>query len=129
MTLEHVDSPRELLEAAYAALEPGGIIAVVVHNRKAFINRLLGLKSPIIDIEHLQLFCPDSISTLLKNCGFTDIQVEPFANTYPLRYWLRLLPLPFALKKALQKACEQTGISKIPVKLPAGNTLGVGIKL
>lgn len=128
MTLEHVDSPMQLLQAAYAALEPEGMVAVVVHNRKAWLNKLLGLKSPIIDIEHLQLFCPNSLTKLIENSGFTQVHIEPFANTYPLRYWLRLLPLPRVVKTTLQKACQHMGISSLPCTIPVGNMLGLGIK-
>lgn len=128
MTLEHVDSPMHLLQAAYASLNPGGMVAVVVHNRKAWLNRVLGLKSPIIDIEHLQLFCPHSLTTLMENSGFSQIHIAPFANTYPLRYWLRLLPLPGVLKTALQNTCQRMGISALPCTIPVGNMLGLGIK-
>ncbi len=128
MTLEHVDSPKQLLQSAYAALAPGGMCAVVVHNRSALINRLLGMKSPVIDIEHLQLFCPDSIRTLLESVGFADVRVESFANTYPLRYWVRLLPLPLSVKVTIQNLCARMGITATLLTLPVGNILGIGMK-
>jgi hypothetical protein len=33
----------------------------------------MGTKSPIFDIEHLQLFCPESIENVLERIGFKNI--------------------------------------------------------
>lgn len=128
MTLEHMDTPGDFMRAIHAALVPGGMAAVVVHNRKGALNRLLGLRSPIMDIEHLQLFCPNSLTTLLKRAGFTGIFVESFANTYPLKYWLRLLPIPLRMKKMIHTALEKSNTSTLSIKIPAGNILAIGIK-
>jgi hypothetical protein len=86
MTLEHMDDPGSFAKTAFNLLEPGGMIALVVHNWQGLINRTLGLRSPIIDIEHLQLFNPTSVTTLLKQAGFEDVTVKPISNRYPLRY-------------------------------------------
>ena len=66
MTLEHISDPKVFTTSAFKALRAGGMIAIIVHNWRAPLNRLLGLRSPIIDIEHLQLFSPSSINLLLK---------------------------------------------------------------
>ncbi len=66
----------------------------MTHDYRAPINRLLGRRSPIIDIEHMQLFCPASLDRLLGEAGFADIAIRAIRNRYPLRYWLRLRPLP-----------------------------------
>ena len=102
MTLEHMDEPSTFVETAYSLLEPGGMIALVVHNWQGLLNRILGLRSPIMDIEHLQLFNPGSMDALLKKAGFENIKVIPICNRYPLRYWLRLTPLPPSLKRMIE---------------------------
>ena len=128
MTLEHVPDPAEVVTQAYAALVPGGLLAIVVHNRRAILNRLLGLRSPIIDIEHLQLFHPASVRQLLQNAGFTDIQVRSFANTYPLRYWIRLLPLPSSVREFTNNICAKTRLAGRRFTFPVGNIVAVGTK-
>lgn len=128
MTLEHLKDPGEFIKLSYKALRPDGMIAVVVHNRQAILNKLLGLKSPIIDIEHLQLFNRSSILTLLKNGGFEDIEVQSICNAYPIRYWVRLLPLPKTLKKMLQHFLNKLQISKVVIPINVGNIIAVGIK-
>lgn len=128
MTLEHLVEPGEFVRTAYDLLEPGGMLAVVVHNWRARINRLLGLRSPIIDVEHLQLFSPQSVRALLEKTGFVAINLQSIRNTYPLRYWLRLTPVPTGVKSIFAGALSCIGISDYQVSLPVGNILAVGIK-
>ena len=104
MTLEHVRDPQEIVSAASRLLRPGGAIALVTHDYRASVNRLLGKRSPIIDIEHMQLFSPQSIRYLLERNGFESIAVNSFENRYALRYWMRLLPLGAGFKESLIKS-------------------------
>jgi len=128
MTLEHVPDPLALLRAAFSVLAPGGLAAVVVHDYRAPLNRLLGARAPIIDVEHLQLFSRKSICTALARSGFTVLAARRFANTYALGYWARLLPLPGALKKPFLAGLGATGLDRLPMRLPVGNLLAVGRK-
>lgn len=129
MTLEHVRDPDQLLANAFELLEPGGMVAVVVHNWRAPLNRLLGLRSPIIDVEHLQLFSPRSVCELLERTGFTSISQRDITNSYPLRYWLRLTPLPAAVKNWIIRMLERAGgLAGAHIPLRVGNLLAVGIK-
>lgn len=128
MTLEHMADPGGFVSAAYELLEPGGMLAVVVHNWRAPLNRLLGLRSPIIDVEHLQLFSPQSVRTLLIRAGFVSINQGSISNSYPLRYWLRLTPLPTGVKNRITGILDPIGLSDTQVSLRVGNMLAVGIK-
>jgi 2-polyprenyl-3-methyl-5-hydroxy-6-metoxy-1,4-benzoquinol methylase len=125
MTLEHMADPRELVETAFSLLNAGGILAIVVHNYRGILNRLLGLRSPIMDIEHLQLFCPKAVEMLLSNSGFKEIKIRPLKNKYPLHYWLRLTPLPIGAKKSIARLSEILNLSRIPLTLHVGNLLAV----
>lgn len=128
MTFEHMDDPMTFTQAAFQLLEPGGMLAVVVHNWQAALNRLLGLRSPIIDVEHLQLFNPRAIRTMLERVGFESVAVKAIGNAYPLRYWLRLTPFPANIKRMLFVATNCMGLSDLPISLRVGNMLAVGIK-
>ncbi len=101
-TIEHVPAPLELLAAAHGLLKPGGLLMLVSHNYRHWLMRLLGARSPIIDIEHLQIFSPSSLRAALRRAGFSEADIEPFANEYPLHYWARLLPILPGLKGPLQ---------------------------
>jgi len=128
MTLEHLTDPSGFFSAAFDLLEPGGMLAVIVHNWRAPLNRLLCLRSPIIDLEHLQLFSPQSVRTLFARTGFESIELQSIANAYPLRYWLRLTPLPVLVKIRIAATLDRFGLSDKQISLRAGNMLAVGIK-
>ena len=128
MTLEHIAAPGSFAQTVYSKLEPGGMVAVVVHNWSGVLNRILKLKSPIIDVEHLQLFNPKSVRRLLTNAGFEDIEVKSISNSYPLRYWLRLMPLPPVLKKFIGAIFNKLYLSNIKLPMYVRNILAVGTK-
>lgn len=128
MTLEHLAEPGDFVDEAYRLLEPGGMLALVVHNWRAPLNRLLGLRSPIIDVEHLQLYSPLSVRRLLEKNGFISIELQSIRNIYPLRYWLRLTPLPKPIKTWLGAIFDRMGLSDTQISLPVGNLLAVGFK-
>jgi SAM-dependent methyltransferase len=128
MTLEHLPDPGDFVTTAHSLLEPGGAIAVVVHNWRAPLNRLLGLRSPIIDVEHLQLFSPRALRELLQRTGFERIVLTPIRNAYPLRYWLRLTPLPAPAKHLVLGLLNRFGLADHSFAMNVGNMLAVGIK-
>ncbi len=128
MTLEHVRDPNEIVSAASRLLRPGGAIALVTHDYRSGVNRLLGKRSPIIDIEHMQLFSPVSIRELLQRNGFESIEVDSFRNRYALRYWIRLLPLGVGMKQGLIKALAAIGMADTKLTFNVGNMLSFGYR-
>jgi len=127
-TLEHLSKPQEMTRGVWELLKPGGAAYFICHNRRALSVRLLGRKSPIFDIEHLQLFSPRSARYLMEQAGFKDVRVMPIVNRYPLRYWLKLLPLTRKFKEALIAVLDLLGFGSIVVPIPAGNLAVVGYK-
>lgn len=127
-TLEHLHDPLSMTRSVWRLLKPGGAAFFICHNRRAISARLLGNKSPIFDIEHLQLFSPSSARYLLEQNGFDKVQVVPLVNRYPLRYWLRLTPLPRGMKCALIAALDRLGAGRLPLSVPVGNIAVFGFK-
>ena len=127
-TLEHVYDPDEMCRGIHRLLRKGGGAFFVCHDRHAWSARLLGLKSPIFDIEHLQLFSARSATRLLEQCGFTGVHTAVVLNSYPLDYWVRLAPIPAVVKRAAQAVLKATGLGAVPIPLPAGNIAVFGYK-
>lgn len=125
-TLEHVPDPLELAGAARALLRPGGALLVVCHDRRATVNRLMGLSSPVYDVEHLQLFSPRSLRGLFERAGLVSVELNRVTNRYPLGYWLRLAPLPG--RRWLIAAAERSHLGSLPLGLRVGNLAAVGFR-
>ena len=128
MVMEHVPDPLAVSVAVKRLLRPGGAFVTVTHDYGSLVNRVMGTRSPIIDIEHLQIFSRKSIREMFVRSEFDDVIVQPFANRYSLRYWHRLSPLPGRLKALFSAMLEATGMARWRVSLNVGNTIAVGFK-
>jgi SAM-dependent methyltransferase len=126
-TLEHVWDPTELVRGMHGLLKPGGALYLVAHDRRSLSAWVLGLKSPIFDLEHLQLLSSRSLRELLGRCGFCDWSIQTIWNRYPLRYWLKLLPLGPAAKPGIALV-SRYGLGRVALPLPAGNLAAVAFK-
>jgi SAM-dependent methyltransferase len=127
-TIEHVYDPLALCEDALGLLRPGGALFMVCHNRRALLARAMGLKSPIFDIEHLQLFSPDSVRALLKRAGFSRVDVHVVVNRYPINYWARLSPIPDAIKPRALELLRSSGLGRFKLAAPVGNLAAIAYK-
>lgn len=127
-TIEHLADPLGFCRDARRALKPGGALFLIGHNRRSLSARILGRRSPIFDVEHLQLFSPSGLRALFRAAGFASAEVRPFWNRYPLQYWARLFPAPAALKTPVLSALRRTGVGRWVVPMPAGNLAAVAYK-
>lgn len=128
MTMEHVRDPSILASAAFRLLRPGGAFVTVTHDYRSMVNRLMGKRSPIIDIEHLQLFSERSVRYLFESAGYANVTVNPFANTYSSRYWVRLAPLPRGIKTAVSGLIAALGLDNAKLGVNVGNLFTAGFK-
>jgi SAM-dependent methyltransferase len=128
MTLEHVQDPGALVAAAHRLLRPGGVFVGVTHNRRAWLNRLLGRRSPIVDVEHMQLFSEQSSNELLSRNGYVDVGGASFRNAYRPSYWLRLVPMGRTIKDKLTRGIRGTWLDSRRIPLNVGNYMSWGFK-
>ena len=98
-TIEHVNDLKGLVLKSKELLLDQGHLVFVCHDRLSLVNRILGARSPIFDIEHLQILNKKGVQLLLQINGFVDIRVNAISNKYPISYWLLLAPIPKFLKK------------------------------
>jgi SAM-dependent methyltransferase len=125
-TIEHVAEPLALLAAVRALLKPDGLLMMVSHDYRHPLMRLLGSRSPIIDIEHLQVFSRASLRAALERAGFAAVRIAPFANRYPLHYWIRLAPLPRLVKRPLHgwlRGRAERGLAGRTLRASVGNMI------
>jgi SAM-dependent methyltransferase len=119
--LDHIPNPGELIRTCFDRLKPGGYVLCINHNIEAISARLLGERSPIIDIEHTYLYSPKTMTQLFGRYGFTTCQSGSVSNRYSLHYLLRLLPLPDGLRQWLLPVAKRLAADQLVLRLPLGN--------
>ena len=119
--LDHISSPVELLRDCVSVLRPGGHILAFNHNVAAWSARLLGERSPIVDIEHTYLYSPETMRRLFARAGFVDCRVRGVRNTYSLAYLAQLAPMPAAPKRRLLSLLRSRRAGRVRVTVPLGN--------
>jgi|GEM_PF-117811 len=74
--LEHLFDPGSVLAQCQTLLKPGGLIVLSCPNGLGFDIALLQDKSLAIDVEHVNLFNPQSLSSLVETKGFEVLDVS-----------------------------------------------------
>ncbi len=128
MTLEHLVNPKRFLLGVYKLLKKDGYIIICTHNVNFIINRVLKNKSPIIDIEHYNLFSKKTLNLMLKNTGFKNIKNYTLINKYSIIYLINLLYIPKFIKKSIITLINNTIFNKIKIFAPLGNFITVAQK-
>jgi ubiquinone/menaquinone biosynthesis C-methylase UbiE len=128
MTMEHVYHPLKVIKKSYSSLKKNGFIALVIHDVDFILHKILRKKSPIIDIQHLQLFSKKTIIYALKRVGFKNIETQYIKNSYRIIYWISLLPVPKFFKSLIIKILIGLGLSNMRLGINVGNILVVAYK-
>ena len=122
--LDHLTRPNEVLRACRVLLEPGGFALFINHDVGAWTNRILGERSPIIDIEHTYLYDKKTMVQIFRKNGFEVLRIFPVRNEYPLAYWCKMAPVPAGLKMRLLPVLRRSRCGKWIMPMRAGN-LGI----
>jgi SAM-dependent methyltransferase len=127
-TLDHIWDPQSLLSECHRVLRPGGAILVLNHDIEARSARVLGRRSPIIDIEHMYLYSRRTLSRLLEKHGFAVVRDGAVMNFYSIRYLTRLTPVPSRVKGPLLALLDRVPLGRWRLRMPLGNLFVIGQK-
>lgn len=126
-TIEHVNDLNGLIVKSKRLLLDQGHLVFVCHDRLSLVNRLLGERSPVFDIEHLQILNRKGVHLLMQKNGFVDVKVNSISNKYPIAYWLLLAPIPRFIKTLIDRKRNKWYLSW-GIKICVGNLLAIGTK-
>lgn len=118
---DHMAHPNDVLQACRRVLRPGGVALFINHDAGAWTHKLLGERSPIIDVEHIYLYDRGTMRRIFSKHGFEVLSVFPVRNRYPLRYWWKMAPVPSLLKRLLAGYLGRSGAGRWTVSVRAGN--------
>ena len=127
-TFDHIPNPNEILAECHKLLKKGGLMLFFNHDVGAWQNKLMGEKSPIIDIEHTYLFDKNTMRKIFEKHHFTVLEVKSSFNIHHLAYWIQLFPLPKVLKLRLIRFLNFTRLGKLKIKMYPGNLVLIAQK-
>ena len=116
-TFDHVPEPNKFLKECYHLLRKNGYILAFNHNIDSFSSKLLGEKSPIIDIEHTFLYSFKTIKDIFEKNKFIVNKVYSPNNILSIKHLFWLLPIPKDIKQKIVKSNTQILDKKINIKL------------
>jgi SAM-dependent methyltransferase len=118
---DHVPDPNGFLESCVKVLKPGGFLLSINHNVEAFSAKIMGEKSPIVDIEHTFLYSPKTMGILFKKYSLKVIESGYVTNHIGFYSLTRLLPIPKVMKTALLGILKKSRAGSLNLSLPLGN--------
>ncbi len=90
--IEHVPDPRAVLQAAYRALRPGGLVAINTPDSGSLIARIFGHKwHLVVPPEHLFLFNLMSLQRALGEDQFQIVVRDKIGKRFTVQYVLETL--------------------------------------
>ncbi len=116
-TFDHIPNPNDYLKECFKILKPNGFILSFNHNIDSLSSKILGEKSPIIDIEHTCLYSPKTINVIFKKNGFKTLRIYSPKNTLSIKHLFWLMPLPRLIKLKILNSHSKYLEQQINLKL------------
>lgn len=123
-TLDHITDPNKFLKDCYKTLKKGGFILAINHNVKSLSAKILGERSPIIDIGHAYLYDFNTMRQIFQKNQFEVKEVFAVKNVVTIDYLIPHLPINIEFKNLLRKISHITKMNRIQLSIYLGN-LGI----
>lgn len=127
-TLDHVTDPNMNIKITYEILKHGGMAYFVVHDTDGLSVKLFGEKSAIFDIEHIYLFNKITLRKIFLKHGFKKVEIFDIKNKYPLKYWIKMIPISLFFKKYICTVLKWIKLENMPLTIKAGNIAVIAYK-
>jgi 2-polyprenyl-3-methyl-5-hydroxy-6-metoxy-1,4-benzoquinol methylase len=125
MVIEHFTDINRFFSDVNKILRPGGVQVIIAHNESHFLSKLLKNKHPIINDEHVSVFSPKTLEKILQKHNFEIISIKSLKNYYPIKYWLKMLPINSKAKSIINKCLNKSNMGMKQIGIKAGNIVAL----
>lgn len=128
MVIEHFNDINMFFSDVKKILRPGGVQVIIAHNESHILSKVLKNKHPIINDEHVNVFSSKTLEKILKKHDFEILSINPLTNYYPIKYWLKMLPINPKVKSIVNKGLIKTNMGMKQIGIKAGNIVALAKK-
>jgi SAM-dependent methyltransferase len=83
--IEHVYQPHEFVRSLSDHIRPNGTLLIAAPDMGSFWRKLMGQRWPSFKLpEHVLYFDRQTLSRLLSDCGFENLEIVPYPHAFPL---------------------------------------------
>jgi len=117
---DHLLKPLHDLQELRKNVSDGAHLAIVVHNEKSTLRKLLNSKWPPFCLQHPQLYNPETLKEILRLAGWRVISTERSTNWYHLKHFVKMGAGVLGISPVLAKLAPNI---EVPIKL--GNMISI----
>ena len=121
---DHLLKPLHDLQELRKNVSPGAHLAIVVHNEKSPLRKLLKSKWPPFCLQHPQLYNPETLREILKLAGWEVISTERSTNWYHLKHFVKMGAGVLGVTTKLSNLAPNI---EVPIKL--GNIISLSLAI
>jgi SAM-dependent methyltransferase len=119
--LDHLPDPAGVLAECAALLRPGGTLLLLHHDASALSAKVLGRRSPIVDLQHTYLYDRITTALIASKAGLEPVEDGRVTNVYSARYMAQLVPMSRGIKGRLLTGPAGRALASVRMRLPLGN--------
>lgn len=119
--IDHVISPKKLLQTAQYHLKRGGYILVATHNIASLLGLIMGKKFIAYHVQHIGYFTPDLLCKMMNKCGLAPVKTLQSITTYPISHYIENGVRGAQLRERLIKCLRTLRLDALRLTLPMGN--------
>jgi len=117
---DHLLKPLQDLQELRKNVTSGAHLAIVVHNEKSSLRKLIKSKWPPFCLQHPQLYNPGTLKEILRLAGWKVVSTQRSTNWYHLKHFVRMGAGVLGVSTRISKLVPNI---EVPIKL--GNTISI----
>lgn len=119
--IDHVVSPKDLLQTAQYHLKRSGYMLVATHNIKSLLGLIMGKNFVAYHVQHVGYFMPGLLREMMGRCGLIPVKTLKSITTYPMSHFIENGIRDLQLREKIIKYLKIFHLDTVRLTLPMGN--------